>query len=273
MAEKDFSLHAGQLNEDVDLLLQEQESFLILVVKNYAWQLQLYEADVDDLVQECRIRLWRKWTKDAKGSVGTIGNIQGYLRRVAYRICVDHLRTRNKLQTTSLTSPEAHDWSSQMATENTNPETLAVEAEEFAQLVRAINTLPRSSQRVLLLRCFLDLGLPQTSECLGLAESSVRSGITRARKRLKGRLADQRKLDQAARHQHHPTTSEWRIASTLDEQTIQFLVLWPNCDDEVVSLSRDDLCKVFERAIMDLSEEDLWNRIKKRVSCIFGEVL
>src|SRR5579864_8005507 len=115
MTEKKPCPHRDQLERYVDLLLKEQEGFLVFVVKQYAWKLQLHEADIDDLVQECRIRLWRTWTRSEIIPGSTIDNVQGYLRRVAYHTCIDHLRECSKKpQTTSLTSPEEDSFFSQI---------------------------------------------------------------------------------------------------------------------------------------------------------------
>lgn len=70
-----------------------------------------------------------------------------------------------------------------------SPEAAVEAAEERAALLRAVNSLDEKDRRVIACRFFLDLDVTETAAVLNCAEGTVKSRLSRALERLRGRMA------------------------------------------------------------------------------------
>jgi RNA polymerase sigma-70 factor (ECF subfamily) len=70
-----------------------------------------------------------------------------------------------------------------------SPEAVVEAAEERAALLRAVNSLDGKDRRVIACRFFLDLDVAETAAVLNCSEGTVKSRLSRALERLRGRMA------------------------------------------------------------------------------------
>ena len=70
-----------------------------------------------------------------------------------------------------------------------SPESVALAAEDRRQLLEAVNELGEDDRLVIGCRYFLDLSGEETAAALGCAEGTVKSRLSRALGRLRGRMA------------------------------------------------------------------------------------
>ena len=130
------------------------------------------EAEAEDLVQECLIRVARRWPK-----VRGMEHPVGYARRVLVNLALDD-RPRRSRRSDELrhTAPALTDERAEAA--------LDVQGVR-AELVDALGQLPQHQRTVLGLRYFLDLSEAQTADLLGCSTGTVKSAASRGLARLR----------------------------------------------------------------------------------------
>lgn len=153
------------------------------MVRRVAWSRGLDDAEVDEVLQEVRLRLWR-----ARGTSEHTGPIPAsYVYQAAVSSALDLLRRRRAR------GAERHvpieDQADVLASSHPSP-AADVEASELAELVaRAVDTIPASRRPVV--RMFL-AGYPreEIGELLGWSEAKTRNLLYRGLADLRARLAE-----------------------------------------------------------------------------------
>ncbi|VTS06405.1 sigma-70 family rna polymerase sigma factor : RNA polymerase sigma-70 factor, ECF subfamily OS=uncultured planctomycete GN=HGMM_F01A04C14 PE=4 SV=1: Sigma70_r2: Sigma70_r4_2 [Tuwongella immobilis] len=134
-----------------------------------------------DIVQEAFLRLWRAWEAGE-----TILSPRAWLLRVARNLAEDTAKSafhRNG------TSPV--DWLYGIAGRSPMPVQQLERAETLAQIRQLLADLPTDDRDILTLRYALDYDTNQIAELLGIQVTAVHMRLSRARKRLADRLAEQ----------------------------------------------------------------------------------
>jgi RNA polymerase sigma-70 factor (sigma-E family) len=130
-------------------------------------------GEAEDLVQECMLRIARKWPR-----VRSMQHPGAYARRVLFSLILDGGRTRRRRRTELR---EALACSDGVAGEDL----LAVRAEQRLDLVQALSGLPARQRAVLVLRYFADLPESEVAEIIGCAPGTVKSSAARGLTRLR----------------------------------------------------------------------------------------
>lgn len=129
--------------------------------------------DVDDVVQESYLRLWRRHAEEP------IRSARAFLFSVAQRIAIDGLRRRRRSPIDSFAS---------LAELNIADDTPAApeqlgEDEKIALLVAAIDALPARCREVVVLRKLHLLSQRETAARLGISEKGVENQLARGLER------------------------------------------------------------------------------------------
>jgi RNA polymerase sigma-70 factor (sigma-E family) len=132
-------------------------------------------GEAEDIVQECMLRLARKWPR-----VRTMDHPGAYARQVTVSIVLDggRQRSRRRLELAAAElepAPEAGD-----------PATASLAAR--ADLIRALGGLPARQRTILVLRYFSDLPEAEVAGVLGCSVGTVKSSASRALERLRQAL-------------------------------------------------------------------------------------
>lgn len=131
------------------------------------------EAEAEDLVQECLLRVARRWPR-----VRRMDQPRAYARRILVNLAVDGARGRARRRSELV--PEA-------AERSTAVDPLpALDAR--AELLQALAELPARQRAVLVLRYFNDLTESQVAEVLGCSPGTVKSSASRGLARLREAL-------------------------------------------------------------------------------------
>ena len=116
--------------------------------------------DAEDAVQDVFVKLHQKQSEDA----AEIKNLSAYLYRTLANICVSRLREAARRPTVPI---------------DTQPEPIAVEAEDFEQEYRRISRLlakiPEEQAEVIRLRYYGDKSFPEIAEILDIPLSTAKS--------------------------------------------------------------------------------------------------
>ncbi|MEV1009964.1 SigE family RNA polymerase sigma factor [Streptomyces sp. NPDC049881] len=128
-------------------------------------------GDAEDAVQEAYARAWQRWA-----ALTADGDPTPWVRTVALRLAVSTWRkARNRLR--------AHD-------RHGPPPDVSALAPDHVALVAALRALPADQRTAVVLHHLLDLPVAQIARETGASEAAVRTRLSRARKALRPRLAD-----------------------------------------------------------------------------------
>jgi RNA polymerase sigma-70 factor (sigma-E family) len=143
-------------------------------------------ADAEDLVQECLLKLARRWPR-----VRRMDQPRAYARRILVNLALDgqrgRARRRSELEPSAATSATAFD------------PLAAIDAR--AELLEALAQLPARQRAVIVLRYFNDLTETQVAELLGCSPGTVKSSASRGLARLRAALQPVHSNSGAAKHE------------------------------------------------------------------------
>ena len=131
-------------------------------------------ADGDELVQEALARVYVAWPRIAEGAQ------TAYTRRTMMNLYLNDQRKRRR----EVLTDEAPEPLPSHAAGTDHDRELAM------TLTDLLKGLPEKQRAVLVLRFWEDLTVPQSAECTGVAEGTIKSQISRALAALRDRLAE-----------------------------------------------------------------------------------
>ena len=156
------------------------------MVRRVAWRHRLADADVDEVMQEVRIRLWRSHAGGEEGSEQIERAPASYVYRTAVSAALDLLR-RRRTRRVDVTVPLEEDVAA--VHESCGPEA-ELEASELAERVAgAIETIPASRRPAV--RMYL-AGYPreEIASLMGWSEARTRNLLYRGLADLRERLTE-----------------------------------------------------------------------------------
>ena len=160
----------------VNVVMSEFDQFVAKHVDDLlrtAYLIVWDEAEAEDLVQECLLKVARRWPR-----VRRMDQPRAYARRILVNLAVDEARGRARRR--SELEPEA---AASLIAIDPLP---ALDAR--AELLQALGQLPARQRAVLVLRYFNDLTEAQVAEVLGCPAGTVKSSASRGLARLREAL-------------------------------------------------------------------------------------
>ncbi len=154
-------------NADFDEFVAAHVDDLLRTAYLIAWD----EAEAEDLVQECLLKVARRWPR-----VRSMDQPRAYARRILINIATDGARGRARRRVELDPPPPG------VAERSVDP--LAA-LETHVELVEALGQLPPRQRAVLVVRYFHDLTEAQAAEVLGCSPGTVKSNASRGLARLR----------------------------------------------------------------------------------------
>lgn len=139
-------------------------------IRTWLWRHQSPAIEVDDIIQEMYAKI------GTLPSVDHIQDPQRYALQIAHTILLAHIRRARIVSITAVEDIDAVHHLSGVA----SPEEIVSFRDELKQISDALDTLPKRSREVLLLRRVQGLSQRETAERLDLAEKTVEKYLTRA---------------------------------------------------------------------------------------------
>lgn len=177
---------------DLTVNLKNQEAeFILACTRNEEWaQKMLYEEfypklypvslrytkhkeEALDILHEGFLKIFKNISKYKQGT-----NLEAWLKRIVINTAIDHYRKKSRTRTTDI--EDAHDVCSMDAD--------AVSQMNAEAILEAITELPDQYRTIFNLFIIEGYSHNEISEKLGINESTSRSNLAKARKRLKGIL-------------------------------------------------------------------------------------
>ncbi len=171
------------------VLAGDNDAFGVLVeryqskVYNLALRMTGSEDDAADMAQETFLRAWRSLPAFQFESA-----FSTWLFRMTHNICIDHLRSKKRKPTVSLTmQDDGGEETAQLDLPDPgpDPEQSLLQSEERTLVARALQALPADYREILTLRAIDDLSYQKIAEILHLQEGTVKSRLSRARAQLR----------------------------------------------------------------------------------------
>ncbi len=131
----------------------------------------------EDLSSEVFTRVWTEYTKT------DIDNIQAFLYKVARNVLADHYRA----QKVTLVSVEKV---TTILLEESSLEHDAVIGSDMEQIRKALLKIKDDYQNYIIWRYLDELSVPEIAQITGKSNQSVRTGVHRALRALKGQLSE-----------------------------------------------------------------------------------
>lgn len=130
-------------------------------------------ADVDDIVQESRLRLIRAYER------GVIGSAKAFLFAVARNVAIDLARKNRRVSSVPVVDlPPSH-----LVAETDDAAEAASARQEIRLVAQAIDALPPRCREIVALRGVQGLDYPEISRRLGISEQTVRVQMARGVKK------------------------------------------------------------------------------------------
>ncbi|MEJ8304873.1 RNA polymerase sigma factor [Saccharibacillus sacchari] len=130
------------------------------------------EADALEMLQEASYRAWSK-----RGSLKNDELFDSWLIRILINCCMDELRRRKRVVPVGQIGESAN--GSAMA---------QMQSSDQSDLENALNRLPKKDRHVVILRFYHDMTLTEIANILRKPESTVKSRLYRALKRMRTTL-------------------------------------------------------------------------------------
>jgi RNA polymerase sigma factor, sigma-70 family len=135
------------------------------------------EKDAEDAVQEVYIKLWQ-----LRDRLDDIRNDEAFAIRMAKNLALDMLRESYHKRTTLLDpdqETESDEWL----------EHTLMAKDQLSVVMDCLKKLPASQQKVMQLRHFADLSIPEIANVTQYTEVNIRQLLSRARSAMKAQLA------------------------------------------------------------------------------------
>jgi RNA polymerase sigma-70 factor (ECF subfamily) len=154
---------------------------------NVAYRIMGDHDSAADATQEAFISAYRALRRFRGGS------FKSWLMRIVTNTCYDELRQRKRRPTTSLDTLRPVD-AAPLASQSENPESHALRSELNRAIQDCINRLPADQRIVAVLADVEEYSYQEIAQIAGIALGTVKSRLSRARKRLRACLGGVREL-------------------------------------------------------------------------------
>ncbi len=151
-------------------------------IYNLALSLTRSREDAEDITQETYLRLWRS-LPDYRGA-----SAKSYIFRIARNISIDFIRKRNKSpenDTVILTADGEFEHDIADHDPDIRPDEAFLRKLTIETVRACIDSLPLPMRELIVMRDMDGLSYSEIAEILSIPEGSVKSGLFRARERLK----------------------------------------------------------------------------------------
>lgn len=145
------------------------------------------ESDALDISQETFIKVYR-----ALSSFKGDSALSTWIYRIASNVCIDHMRKNNKISEVPLykTDADGNTYDIEVSSTIGNPDEYVESMETISEINDALNKLSDEHKEIIIFRDIEGFSYTEISNILELEEGTVKSRISRARKKLRTILMD-----------------------------------------------------------------------------------
>lgn len=148
-------------------------------IYNYAYGFTLSHEDALDITQEVFLKIYRNIDKFKENS-----SLSTWIYRITSNVCVDTARKNNKNKTVAI-SAENEEFINQIPDKNVTIEQIIANNELSEEIAKSIEKLDDDAKQIVVMRDILGLSYSEIAEILKLEDGTVKSKISRSRKKLR----------------------------------------------------------------------------------------
>ena len=159
---------------------------LVLTHQNKVYTLCVHmvtnREEAEDLAQEAFLKAWRNLDSFQEES-----SFATWMHRLTTNVCLDHLRKqarRQNISTAVSLDDEESGWT-EPVDHTQDPQRRLEQREQRELLAKALNELPEHHRRLIIMREVSGLSYQEIADALDADLGTVKSGISRARERLR----------------------------------------------------------------------------------------
>jgi len=169
----------GDMNA-FEVLIKQYER----LVYSIAFKMMNNREDASDLAQEALIKIYKSMDKCAD-----IAAFKNWACRITTNVCIDEIRRRKNRQTVSIDAGSGEDEAFTLldsrAADDPTPEQALLQRERTKEISTAIKQLSETHRALIVLRDIKGLSYEEVAEAMDMNLGTVKSGISRARIRLR----------------------------------------------------------------------------------------
>ncbi len=148
-------------------------------IYNYAYGFTLSHEDALDITQEVFLKIYKNIQKFKENS-----SLSTWIYRITSNVCVDIARKNNKNKTVSI-SAENEEFINQLPDKTASVEDIIENNELSQELSNSLKKLDLDSKQIIIMRDVLGLSYNEIGTILKLEDGTVKSKISRSRKKLR----------------------------------------------------------------------------------------
>lgn len=158
------------------------------LIYSIAYRMMNNREDARDLAQEALIKVYRSMDK-----CEDINGFKNWVCRITTNVCIDEIRKRKNKQAVSIDAHGENEASilDARASDEKTPEEVVLDGERAAKIKAAINSLSETHRALIILREIKGLSYEEVADALDMNLGTVKSGIARARLRLRELLTSE----------------------------------------------------------------------------------
>lgn len=154
-------------------------------IYNYAYGFTLNREDALDITQEVFLKIYRNIDKfKEKSSLST------WIYKITSNVCIDAVRKNNKHKTVDMTA-ENEEYINKIPDKAESVDKILENKEISEEIFNSIKQLDYDSRQVIVMRDILGLSYTEISEILKANDGTIKSRISRSRKKLREILLNQ----------------------------------------------------------------------------------
>lgn len=159
-------------------------------IYTYAYGFTTNVHDSNDITQEVFLKVYNNIDKFKENS-----SLSTWIYRIVSNVCLDFVRKGKNSKVISITQ-ENEEFIHQIEDNSTNVEKTILNNELGDELLLALDKLDEESKQVLILREVSGLSYSEISEALKLPEGTIKSRISRSRKKMRDIILELRNKNQ-----------------------------------------------------------------------------
>lgn len=148
-------------------------------IYNYAYGFTLNHEDSLDITQEVFLKVYRNISKFKENS-----SLSTWIYKITSNVCIDVARKNNRHKTVAI-SAENEEFINQIPDKATSTEEIIENNELSHELSNSLSKLDFDSKQIIVMRDVLGLSYSEIGDILKLEDGTVKSKISRSRKKLR----------------------------------------------------------------------------------------
>lgn len=155
-------------------------------IYNYAYGFTLNREDSLDITQEVFVKIFKNINNFKENS-----SLSTWIYRITSNVCIDYTRKNKKTKMISITE-ENEEFINQIPDKSGEISNIIENNELGIEITTALNSIDTDARQIIIMRDILELSYSEICDILKIEEGTVKSRISRSRKKLRTIILENR---------------------------------------------------------------------------------